>query len=303
MSVRRAQPVRVGYVATAQGLGCKANRRFRLASWSVQRLLETVSENLECLERTLRFNVVHGLFCFRISSDLIPFASHPVCTFDWRGHFQAEFRRLGAWTKRHRVRISMHPGQYTLINSPNPEVTERAIAELHYHCDLLDAMGLGAQSKVQIHVGGLYGDREHSRDTFCSRYERLDRGIQKRLVIENDDTRFGLADCLQIHRRVEVPVVFDTLHHERINAGETLREALTLSAATWHRSDGVPMVDYSSQHPARRPGTHAEHMDPAHFRRFLDATAGMELDLLLELRDKEQSALAAAQLLRSRPIH
>ncbi len=291
--------MKLGYVSTPQAIGCKANRRFRLASYSEARLVETVASNLACLGDILRFNVAHGLLFFRISSDLVPFASHPVCTFDWCAHFRPTLERLGSFVRAHGIRISMHPGQYTILNSPDAALVGRSLAELDYHCTLLEALGLDASAKIQIHVGGLYGDKLVALNTFCRNYERMAPRLKARLAIENDDGRFSLEDCLAVHAQVGVPVIFDTLHHECLNQGEPLAEALRAASATWGSGDGIPMVDYSSQQPGRRVGTHAETLDVPHFRGFLKAAEGMELDVMFELRDKEASALRAGRLLAS----
>lgn len=286
--------MRIGFVANATALECKANHTFRLASYSEQRLFETVARNLDCLEATLRHGVRHELRFFRISSDTVPFASHPVCRADWRGHFAPRLAAIGAYIRREGIRISMHPGQYTVLNTPDPELHARSVAELHYHMQLLDALGLDNTAKIQLHVGGIYGDKAQALATFCARHRQLG-AIASRLAIENDDRRFSLHDCLAVHAQTGVPVIFDTLHHACLNRGEPLGEALGLAAATWKKADGRPMVDYSSQQPGRPRGTHADGLDAADFEHFL-AQATPECDVMMELRDKDRSALKAARL-------
>jgi UV DNA damage endonuclease len=88
-------------------------------------------------------------------------------------------------------------------------------------------------------------------------------------------------------------VLFDTFHHECLNNGETLREAFAQAASTWGPRDGVPLVDYSSQKRGARRGSHAESLNLRHFRVTIDALGGVDLDLMLEVKDKELSALRA----------
>lgn len=87
--------MKIGYPCINRSIGCTPNRTFRLASYSEERLIETVQLNLDCLKKTLEFNVENNLLFFRIGSPLIPFASHPVCKFDWQKHFEEQFNEIG----------------------------------------------------------------------------------------------------------------------------------------------------------------------------------------------------------------
>jgi UV DNA damage endonuclease len=137
-----------------------------------------VKENLACLEKILQSNREHGLLFFRITSDLVPFASHPICTFPWQAHFAGEFRRIGEYIRQHGFRISMHPDQFVLLNAPDKGVLQRSIADLVYQTQVLDLMGLDPTAKVQIHAGGAYGNKPLSMDRVADPYELLDPVIK-----------------------------------------------------------------------------------------------------------------------------
>jgi len=290
--------MKIGYPCINRGIGCTANSTFRLASYAEERLVQKVENNLDCLFKILQYNVQNGFYFFRISSDLVPFASHPVCTFDWAGHFRGQFRKVGEFIKEHDIRISMHPDQFVVINAQKDDVVERSVRELEYHCTVLDEMALDSTAKIQIHVGGVYGDKRSAINRFIERYSSLSKSLKSRLVIENDDRSFSLKDCLSVHQKIGIPVIFDAFHHQCLNSGETLRQGLQHSGTTWKKSDGVPMVDYSSQHRGQRPGSHAKTLNIALFKKFLLETKGLDFDLMLEIKDKETSALKALKLLR-----
>ncbi len=293
--------MKIGYPCINRSIPCRGNRTFRLASYSEERLFATVAENLRCLAEMLRYNTVHKLLFFRITSDLVPFASHPICTADWRGRFAADLAAVGEYVRETGTRISMHPDQFVVINAKDPGIVERSVAELCYHADLLDAMGLDTTAKIQIHVGGVYGEKDQSLERFVRAYTDLDETILRRLVVENDDRRYTLADCLRVHDETGVPVLFDRFHHEVHSSGESVREAVFSAAETWRSADGVPMVDYSSQQPGGRRGNHAETIDPDHFRAFLAESAPVDCDIMLEIKDKEKSALLAAAIAATDP--
>jgi UV DNA damage endonuclease len=254
---------------------------------------ETVASNLACLQRILQYNVQHAMLFFRITSDLIPFASHDVCTFKWQEIFADTFGIIGQFITEHAFRISMHPDQFVLLNSPKEQVLDNSIRELSYHADVLDLLDLDTTAKIQIHVGGVYGDKAGSVERFITRYNTLPQKIRRRLVIENDERLYSSADCMEIHERTGIPVLFDAFHFSCYNNGERLRDAIEGTAGTWSEHDGIPMVDYSSQQKGKRPGTHAQSIDLRDFKNFLKETGGLDFDIMLEIKDKEHSALKA----------
>ncbi len=293
--------MKIGYPCINHSVGCRGNHTFRLASYSPERLMETVGENLSCLGRMLEYNVAHRVFFFRITSDLVPFASHPVNTFDWAARFSDGFAQIGAYIRHNRVRINMHPDQFILINTPDEEVLERSVAELRYHCRVLDALGLGFDAKIQLHVGGVYGDRKASMERFIERYSRLEPELRKRLVVENDHVNYGYEDCLRVSGGCGIPVVLDVFHEEVLKDGYDVKKALELTGATWRKRDGLPFIDYSIQSGTGKKGAHAASIDPERFREFLAATRPLDFDIMLEIKDKETSALKAVQVASSDP--
>ncbi|KGK99379.1 UV damage repair endonuclease UvdE [Methanococcoides methylutens] len=285
--------MKLGYPCINRGIGCAANRKFRLSSYSEEKLINTVANNLDCMQRILKYNLRNNLLFFRISSDTVPFASHPICDFDWADYFSSKLLEIGRFIITNGMRISMHPDQFILLNSPDMDVTQRSISELEYHCKLLDSMGLGRSAKIQIHAGGVYKDRKRAVGRFVERYESLDETLRKRLVVENDDRLYSLRDCLLINELCGVPVIFDSFHHECLNNAEDFFSAVGSASATWCKGDGIPMIDYSCQQEGARKGKHATSIDVALFRDFLEEVRDFDLDIMLEIRDKEKSALKA----------
>ena len=190
----------------------------------------------------------------------------------------------------------MHPDHFTLINSINNRVFENSVRELVYHAQVLDLMELDTSAKIQIHVGGVYKDKERSLSRFVERFGKLDEIVKGRLVVENDDSRYNLSDCLRISTQTEIPVLFDVLHHDVNSSGETIQEAFELFTKTWKTGDGLPMIDYSSQKAKHRMGRHIETIDLKEFTEFLDKSKPYDFDVMLEIKDKEKSALSAVEV-------
>lgn len=285
--------MKIGYPCINRTLLCTATKTFRLASYSESLLCKTIENNLDCLQDILAFNVAHNILFFRISSDLIPFASHPICSFNWQKHFKETLTDIGMFICAHNVRISMHPDQFIVLNSPRVDVVKRSVRELAYHVEVLDAMGLDDSAKLQLHIGGVYGNKKRSMQRFIKKYQKLDITILTHLVIENDDRRYTISDCLDIHDKTGVPVLIDTFHHALKNNGEQLKDLLKCAVSTWELSDGIPMMDYSSQELGMRPGQHAKTLDSTHFLEILAQIRPFDFDIMLEIKDKERSALKA----------
>jgi UV DNA damage endonuclease len=295
--------LRLGYPCINNSIGCKAASRFQLASYSEKRMHDVVKNNLGCLQKILHYNLKHDLLFFRISSDIVPFASHPICKFNWIKVFREEFESIGNFIKNNNMRISMHPGQYVLLNAMDEKIRSRSIAELTYHCNVLDSLGLDESAKIQIHVGGAYGDKVQALTRFVNAYESLGPKIRRRLVIENDDRLFNLKDCIDIHALTGIPIVFDTFHHRLLNSGESLSEAIHEARCTWDKKhDGILMMDYSEQEGGERLGVHSYEINTESFRHFLQHFKEFDFDLMLEIKDKEKSALQAKSLIDSLPL-
>jgi UV DNA damage endonuclease len=243
--------------------------------------------------KTLEWNYDNDILNFRITSDLVPLASHPICQYDWQDHFKDNLRDIGRYAVSKSMRISMHPGQYTLLNSIKERVVDNSIKDLEYHVDVLDLMNMDSSAKIQIHVGGVYGDKKSAIKRFILNYDELDDRIKQRLVIENDERSYSLKDCIEISQDTKIPVIFDILHHDANSNNEPVQDTLEMVSETWEKEDGIPLVDYSTQQPKQKVGKHSESIDTTHFRHFLIESKPYDFDIMLEIKDKETSALIA----------
>jgi UV DNA damage endonuclease len=196
------------------------------------------------------------------------------------------------------MRISMHPGQYTVLNAVKENAYQNCLREIRYHSDVMDAMGLPDSDKIQIHVGGVYDDKVVSMKRFIARYSNLDVEIKRRLVIENDERQYNISDCKLLHDETGVPILLDVFHHQLNNNDISITEALFLIRKTWGNNHGIPMVDYSQSGSVSKNGVHAESIDIDLFRRFINKTTDFDFDIMLEIKDKELSAIRALEILR-----
>src|ERR1700730_4291405 len=184
-----------------------------------------IAANLAGLNRVLEFNVECGVRMFRLSSDIVPFGSHPVNALAWWVEFAEALTEIGALIRTTGMRVSMHPGQYTVLSSPDQRIVDAAQADLVFHTRLLDALGLDMCHKIVIHVGGAYSDKAAALGRWCATVRHLPDHVRARLILENDERLFGVEDVLTASAASGGPVVLDVLHH-RVYAGPAADDAL-----------------------------------------------------------------------------
>lgn len=289
----------LGYVGQNLTLGRTTGRTLRLANLSPERLAALVEANLGDLRAILDWNLAHGIRFFRLASSFIPFASHPAFTLAWRERFADEFAQIRARVARDALRLTLHPGQYTVLNALDDAVVERALAELEYSAALLEELD-PVSGTITLHLGGAYGDERAAKERFVRNAARLSAGARARLALENDDTLFDVCDVLEVAEALGAPVVFD-LHHHRVLRPEGVpadppAALLARVVASWQGR--VPKLHLSS---AREPGAaaHADRVRLEDLEALLAAVAPVAgddpFDLMLEAKDKDLALLALAR--------
>lgn len=284
--------IRIGYACINTQLP-SPNRTCRLRNATPERILELARENLNRLEHVLRWNVEQGITLFRISSDAIPFGSHEVNTLRWWEILQPEFEQVGDFIRKHKMRVSMHPGQFTVLNSKRADVVQKSVAELEYHARFLDELSVDSTSKIIVHLGGVFGDKQASLNRFIENFSLLSEGARRRLIVENDEKSYSLVDALTVSKALTIPVVFDVFHHDWNPSFDDapLIELIEMAMQTWCETDGRPKLHYSNQWPGKPPGAHSQTVELEAFREFYEKLNGSALDIMLETKDKEQSVL------------
>ena len=260
---------------------------------------------------------------YRMATQLAPYASHPQLAQFHRQvqECAAELAEVGALARARGMRLSMHPGQYTVLNSTKPAVVDAAVAELEVQGELFVALGAPPEWVIVIHVGGAEGGVEAGRARFARGFERLSERARAHVVIENDDRTYSLSEILPLSRSTGVPVVWDILHH-RVRDPEHIpvAEALQLAFATWPKNV-TPKIHYSSPRldievVKRREGrrivqhrvlpqtrAHADLIDPIGFEAFLRyEAAGLDFDIMLEAKGKDLALLRLRESLAARGI-
>jgi len=258
----------------------------------VDYISEITLKNAYDLETLLHWNEEHDIKFFRLSSDICPWASEfDMNTMKDIKEIKQVLARAGAYAQAHSHRLTSHPGQFNVLCSPKPNVVERSITDLTIHGTVFDWLGLprSPYAKINIHLGGAYGDKEGSMKRFCEAFQRLPDCVKTRLTVENDDkaSMYSVKDLYHgVHEVIGIPIVFD-YHHHRFCAGDlTEQAALELAMSTWP-DDVVPVVHYSEsraieqEDPKLKPQAHSDYVYD-----YID-TYGNKVDVMVEAKAKE----------------
>ena len=187
-----------------------------------QKLWDLMIQNIESTRKLVtRVGTLNEhLRMVRISSDILPVYTQADWSYFWRrpdvvAYCERHFREVGDIARRHNVRLSFHPGQFTVLASDNEGIVQRSIEEFEYHVDMARWMGFGQQFqdlKINVHISGRQGPEGIRRA-----YGRLSPEARNTITIENEENSWGLDDCLTISDLV--PIVLD-IHHHWIREGE-----------------------------------------------------------------------------------
>lgn len=282
----------IGYACLTEGVEGIKYKACRKENASDENLKEAIDNNLAALDKMLDYNIKSGVRMMRITSDIIPFGSHPVNRLRWWEVFENELNSLGKKAKENKIRLSMHPGQYTVLNSPNKEVVEKAVANLAYHARFLDSLDLDGSSKMVLHIGGAYGNKKEALERFAKNYVNLAQNIKDRLVLENDDKIFNIEEVLVLGSLLSAPVVYDNLHNKLNHCMvKSDKDWIVEAGKTWKEKDGRQKIHYSQQAEGKKPGSHSDTIDVGIFSKFYEEVDGDRIDIMLEVKDKNLSAV------------
>ena len=277
--------------------GIFTNRTMRRKTFDAKGL-DYVSElslqNVKDLETHIHWNNEHNIKLFRLSSQIFPWMEEYnwADLKDWN-EISDRMLDIGNLATESGQRLTMHPGPFHCLASPNPKVVDRTIIGLDKHAEQFDMMGFKPShyNKINIHVGGAYGDKESALDRFCKNFKLLSDSTKKRLVVENDDspTEYSAKDLYEgVYKRINTPVTFDYFHHKFNTGDQTEEEALILAATTW--PEGITQCCHYSE--SRRKEKLDESIRPqAHSDIIYEKiqTYGLEPDIVIEAKLKEQA--------------
>ena len=252
-------------------------------------------DNCKDLYKILEWNNNNGFKFFRITSNLFPWCSEYKLE-DMPDYKQIKYvlQCCGEYVHNNDMRITSHPGPFNVLTSPHPHVVENCIKDLSIHGEVFDLMNLSRTpyNKINIHIGGAYGDKKSAMERFCTNFHRLPESVKTRLTVENDDkaTMYSVVDLYEgVYCKIGIPIVFDYHHHRFCTGGLTEEDALEVAISTWNNI--TPVVHYSESRNIEqeddkiRPQAHSDYVYD-----YID-TYNNRVDIMVEAKAKELAVL------------
>ena len=272
----RDEPIRFR-TATATALKRLSRRDVR------KKLAGLCTENATALLSAIGYCSAHGIGCFRVNSQILPVKTHPDVGYDVTDlpdgrQIVEKLQQCGEFAKKAGLRITFHPDQFVVLNSPKSDVVEQSIREIEYQAEIAEWIGADV---INIHAGGAYDDKASALERFAHGLARLSKAARTRLSVENDDVSFTPSDLLPVCRAEGLPLTYDVHHHRCNPDGLDEEQATQRAIATWDRE---PLFHISSpihgwQGP--QPRRHHDYINVRDFPVFWD-----ELDVTVEVEAK-----------------
>jgi UV DNA damage endonuclease len=253
-------------------------------------------DNCKDLFTIIKWNNENGFKFFRITSNLFPWCSeYKLSDMPDYKEICNVLSNVGKYVNNNGMRITSHPGPFNVLTSPHPHVVTNCIKDLSIHGEVFDLIGLTRTpfNKINIHIGGAYGDKPSAMKRFCTNFHRLPESVKSRLTVENDDkaSMYSVKDLYDnVYKVIGIPIVFDYHHHKFCTGDLSEQEALELAMSSWP-TDIVPVVHYSEsrskeyEDPKIRPQAHSDYVLD-----YID-TYGNEVDIMVEAKAKELAVL------------
>lgn len=261
----------------------------------IEYLKSRIRENIQDLKKMILWNEQHGIKVLRISSGLFPHKSNPKVqdySFDF---VRSELKDIGELARTLNHRLTFHPGQYNVVGTPHPHVFENTITDLKYHADVLDLMNVNENGVIVVHGGGTYGDKKSTIERWCKNFHKLPPNVKSRLVLENCEKSYSIKDCLYISSIINIPVVFDTHHHDcyvKLHPNENLEHPtyyIPDILKTWSRR-GIKPKFHVSEQGCGRVGHHSDYIKKIpHYLLEIPKKYNQPIDIMIEAKMKEKA--------------
>ncbi|MFC0524871.1 UV DNA damage repair endonuclease UvsE [Pontibacillus salicampi] len=270
---------------------------------AIAKLERIASTNLHNTLRLLKHNKANKISFYRLSSKLIPLATHEeLAHWNYIKNVKEELQEIGHFAIQNNMRIDFHPDHYVVLNTPHKEKLKSSLHILRYHYRLLTSMGLNPAHRCVLHLGGAYQDKEASLERFIENWAYIPTPIQSMVLLENDDTLYTMEDCLYICEKLSIPFVFDLHHHHANHYHPNWLQHWERAIATWKNSPFPIKVHLSSPRSKHDFNSHADYVEDETFYSFMKQVnqSVPQVDCMIEAKQKDDALFQLVHDLQQR---
>lgn len=289
--------IRFGYVAIALGLPKVTSssnvtyafyNKIQTEEMKLEKLKKVTYSNFSDLKKILQYNIDNNIHFYRLTSALIPLATHPEVNWDYRGKFKTELKIIGEIIKNSNMRVDVHPDQFNVINSINSNVVNNTLNNLLFQANLFEDMEYN-EGKMVLHVGSGVNGKDNSLKRFEDNFKKFPKEITSKILLENDDKTFTALDTLGICQKLNIPMVLDVHHHICINDGNDIKEIIPDILSTWNGENLRPKIHFSSPRNGTNDRKHADYINTDYFIEFIEIfnNFGRDIDVMIEAKMKD----------------
>jgi UV DNA damage endonuclease len=262
-------------------------------TYTVKKAQDLAIQNVKDISKLMQWNLDHKIYSLRVSSDLLPHYTDPDVEGYSLDFLKDELIQVGKDSITMKQRLTFHPGQFVQVGAKDKKIFEKSVDDLRMHCDIFDMMNLDDNSIVNIHLGGMYGDKESSKRRWIEQFDDLPKNVKARLTIENDEKCYSTRDCLDVATEIGIPVVLDNHHYECYSIlhpdeeQEDIQLLITEVIDTWN--DRQLLFHISEQDKSKKCGAHSDYISklPDYY---IDVPEIYNKDLWIDIEAKAKEA-------------
>ena len=288
--------VRLGYVALSKALDDVTTSstitytNYINKNYNTSKLLEITKNNLDSLYEIIKYNVKNNFHFYRLTSKLVPLATHDKVDFDYITPLLDEYKKIGKLINDNNIRVDTHPDQYAVLNSMDSKIVKNTVEILEYHYKIMDAIGI-KDKIIILHVGSSACGKKASITRFINNFNKLPDHIKKCIAVENDDKVYNIKDVLELCHKINVPMVLDYHHFICNNEKEDINDYLKEIIDTW---DGkLPKMHFSSPKSKLKKEfrSHNDYINKECFIKFINILKKQDkdIDIMLEAKAKDDA--------------
>lgn len=285
--------IRLGYVALPVSIPITASKTLTLTNYNKlgkkrgeEKRNKILEENINNFLEILKYNNSNDIHFYRMTSHLVPLLTYKDSYNNILIKHKEKLSRIGNYIKENNMRVDMHPDQFLVLNSINPNVVESTISSLNNYYELMQKLNL--KTNIILHIGSGQEGKRNAFNRFIDNFKKLPLKVKALIAIENDDKIFNIRNTLTLAKKLDIPMVLD-YHHFLINRNnEKIEDFIIDIFSTWKTT---PKIHFSSPKSKKEQRSHHDYINSDTFIDFIEKIkfCDIDFDVMIEAKQKDEA--------------